>query len=251
MKYELQAMSVGGILDRALRLYIRNFGILLAISLAFLVPVAVLYLFLSHQVGGSDMEQTLLSSLVGLTVNVGVQALLAGALVQAVSDIYLGLPVSMGRCFRSVGSRFLPLVLATICYSAIVGAATMACILPGLYFMGALFATIPAVVLERKGAFEAIGRSWTLSWSMRRRAFGATFFSNSIGAMVGAPVGFVAGILELRPMETQAITQVVTALVIPYASIVLILLYYDFRIRREAFDLQVLAAELHRGPPAP
>jgi hypothetical protein len=253
MRYDLRAMSVGEIFDRALRIYLGHFGFLLAVSLAFIVPLDVLYLGVASVLTGSEVEQQLVSTFVTLTAGLAMQALLAGALVQAVSDIYLGVPVSLGRCFRAVGARIVPLFFGTFVYTSIVMAGMMACIFPGIYFMGALFAVIPVIILERAGPIAAIGRSWNLSWSMRRRAFAATFFAQLMASLVAAPVAILDQYLHLAPLQAQALSQTVAGVVAPYASIVLILLYYDYRIRKEAFDLQVLASELHRGgaPPAP
>lgn len=251
MRYDLRAMGVGAILDRGLRLYIDNFGILLAISLVFSVPVAALELFLSSATGSDRLEQTLVALLVGLAAGAGIVAFIQGALVSAVSDIYLGAPASIGRSLRTGAVRAIPLLIGIILYSIITTVGFAFCILPGVVLMGALFAVVPIIVLERRGPIDAIARSWELSSGMRLRAFAAIFFAQLQPALVSYVVAIPAAMLEMDQLKTQAMTHLAVALVQPYAAVVLILLYYDFRVRREAFDLQVLAVELGRSRPAP
>ncbi len=251
MRYDLRAMGVGAILDRALRLYIRNFGILLAISLVFSVPMAAFYLLIDSAAGPDRLEQTMITIFGGMAYSLVAIAFLQGALMQAVSDIYLGIPASMGRSLRLAGSRALPLLVGTFLYTAMTAIGFMACFLPGIFLTGALFAVVPIVVLERRGPIDAIARAWDLSSGMRLRAFAAVFFAQVQTALSAYAVAIPAGMMEVSPLHTQAATHIVVALVQPYAAIVLILLYYDFRVRREAFDLQVLAVEMGRPRPAP
>jgi hypothetical protein len=251
MRYDLRAMGVGAILDRGLRLYIRNFGILLAISLVVVVPVAILDLYLASAIGGTRGDQENIALLVGSVLGLGVNAILMGTLVQAVSDIYLGNAASLGRSFRAAGSRAVPLLLGTLLYTVITSIGTACCILPGLFLLGALFATVPIIVLERQGVIDAMNRSWNLSSGMRIRVFAAIVFAQVQASLSIAPLTILALSLEIGPFHTQAASQVVVALVQPYAAIVLILVYYDLRVRREAFDLQVLAGEMGGGPRIP
>ncbi len=251
MRYDLRAMSVGAILDRALRIYVRHFWMLLAISLVFSVPMASLYFFIAASARPDPMDQTVIT-LFGSMVYAGiVVAFLQGTLVQAVSDIYLGIPASLGRSLRLAVSRSFPLLVGTFLYTALTTLGMMACILPGLFLTGALCAVIPIVVLEHRGPIDAISRSWELTSGMRRRAFATVFFSQLQVAFVAYAIALPAGAMQAPPLQTQALTHVVTALVQPYMAIVLILLYYDLRVRREAFDLQVLAVELGRTPSPP
>jgi hypothetical protein len=251
MRYDLRAMSIGAILDRALRIYFGNFWILLAISLVFAVPAASLYLSLSATMGGDPQMEQVVTGLLAVTVNLGIMTLLQGALIKAISDIYLGTPPSLGRSLGLALSRFFPLLGGILLYTVLTSIGTMCCILPGIYLMGALFATIPVIMLERRGPIDALSRSWEISAGMRRRVFGAIFFSQALGVFVAYAVAIPATIFTISPFQTQALTHMVVAIVQPYGPIVLILLYYDLRVRREAFDLQVLASEMGRPPAAP
>ena len=255
MRYELRAMSIGAILDRALRILLRSFGLLLAISLVFAVPLAILYLYLAATMGTSgerteieDMQRNLLATLIGVPLQFTGLALVQGALMQAVSDIYLGTPAAFGRSFRLAFSRFLPIIGGLIVTSMVIGGGTLLCIVPGLIFLAAFFATIPIIVLEKKGPIDAMARSWKLTEGNRRRIFAGVFFAQMVAGLIGGTASGICGALNVDPLLTHAATQTAQAILQPYTAIVIILLYYDVRVRREAFDLQILAREIGQAP---
>jgi len=245
MRYELRPLSIGGILDRGLRIYLEHFWLLLAISLSLSVPVALAYLGLSTILTNPSVAGFALT-LIGFTLGGICGVLVQGALVQAVSDAFLGQPATYGRSLRLAIARFWPVLGFSILFGLIVGVGAMFCLLPGLFLTAALIAGTPAVVLERMGPFDAMHRSWNLTENVRLRTFGAVAFSQyAILAFPGQSVQMLLQfVLKVDPLQTAAAVQVTTALVQPYASIVVILLYYDLRVRREAFDLEVLAREI-------
>ncbi len=249
MRYDLRAMSIGGILDRALRIWLENFGVLLSITLAVAVPISLLYLSLSAALGeGRRAEVEALAVILNVILATVTGVLVQGALMQAVSDLYLGTEAGFGRSFRLALSRFFPLLAGAVLYSVAMVAGMMMCIVPYFIFAAAFFAVIPVVVLERKGPIAALGRSWDLTDNTRRRVFGAVFFSQLVVSFFSTPTVFLAGYFEADPLVTNAVGLLAQALAQPYTAVVTILLYYDLRVRREAFDLQVLSREI--GGPA-
>lgn len=134
--------------------------------------------------------------------------------------------------------------------------AFIAVILLMLYVMLRYTLVAPAFIIEMNGAVNSLRRSWTLMKGSILKAFGLLLL---IAVVVSAVTGITAGpaaILSAINMESGkdpsqlllAITTIITALVstlaAPLSSIVTILLYYDIRIRREGFDLELLAREL-------
>src|SRR4029077_15209124 len=87
-----------------------------------------------------------------------------------------------------------------------------------------------------------------------RRVFGENQFWRSLGitaALFGVLIGFgiVAGVIGGLAMGLThsfaayfAVSAVLNAFIYPFAFAVVAVSYYDVRIRREGFDLQVLAA---------
>ena len=113
--------------------------------------------------------------------------------------------------------------------------------------------TTPIVVLEElPSSFDAFGRSWELTRGLRGKVFGTLFVTVLISYIV--PQMVVTGInsfvsaggntsLQTFFVVLSSLIGIVLAPILPCA---LTLLYYDLRVRREAFDLEILSEQL--GP---
>mgnify|MGYP005836128609 CR=1 FL=1 len=146
-------------------------------------------------------------------------------------------------------------------------AATAAVLLLGLpLILGALVLLVymlvrlalvePCFILEMSGVRRAIGRSWALVRGYMLKTLAvlaiATAVTWLVQAVLTAPT---QAMIALRPEGAPdpsrlliavhlTLSTVTSALFMPVISIVTILLYYDIRIRREGFDLEILAQEL-------
>jgi len=110
--------------------------------------------------------------------------------------------------------------------------------------------TTPIVVLEElSSSFDAFGRSWELTRTFKLKLLGLGIIAYLIANVVpSAFVGGIGGVISLTNPSLQPAVIVVSALVpillAPILPCVLTLLYYDLRVRREAFDLQLLGQQL-------
>ncbi|MGE5925932.1 MAG: glycerophosphoryl diester phosphodiesterase membrane domain-containing protein [Gemmatimonadota bacterium] len=122
---------------------------------------------------------------------------------------------------------------------------------PFAVFSGLSIAT-PALVLEDIRAGRAMSRSWQLTKGFRLRIVGLLFVVMVIVLLPMFALGIIGGMVgsdESRAMAVvfTAVIGVVSLIVTPLLYCVLTLLYYDLRVRKEGYDLEVLASEL----PAP
>ena len=111
--------------------------------------------------------------------------------------------------------------------------------------------TTPIIVLEElPSSFDAFGRSWELTRDKRGKVFGTVVVAYVISQFV--PQMFVLGIVSilgavgntsLQPLFV-VITSLLGIVLSPILPCALTLLYYDLRVRREAFDLQILSEQL-------
>ncbi|MBM3500919.1 MAG: hypothetical protein FJX74_19860 [Armatimonadetes bacterium] len=122
-----------------------------------------------------------------------------------------------------------------------------------------------ALVLDRIPGLDSLQRSRSLGSGHGWRVFGVLMLAGiaiSVATMVlSAPVSITAAVVasfraEFLPyanLLSQCAQQVVNVLLGPVFMIVQTLTYYDLRIRKEGFDLQMMAAtvEALRGPRAP
>ena len=198
-----------------------------------------------------------------------VTPLLVAAVSRASADAYLGRPPTAGDVLRAALRRA-PWVLATIlvitlCQTVPAVLLVLPAVVarnPALLVLGIL-AAIPAVfflyfrlilapvtvMLEGRRAVAAAGRAWRLTRGAFWRTVGILVLAGLIAEVAGVILGLtgtllgsVAGSLRWVPMGVlAAVGSVLTA---PFITIVQVLLYFDLRIRKEGFDLALLAQQL-------
>jgi hypothetical protein len=116
------------------------------------------------------------------------------------------------------------------------------------------------VVLDDTSAVDSLRRSFGLSGGYWWRTFGTyiliTFIINVIGFLLGQSGNIVEILLRLIPgippsvvgAVGAAIFTAVSLLLNPITWIVTTLMYYDLRIRKEGFDVILLASSLMGSP---
>jgi len=113
-----------------------------------------------------------------------------------------------------------------------------------------LFAT-QAIVLENLGGMDGLRRSWRLVRGSFWRVLGiALVLSILVGIIGTGPVYLISFLTNALPSPAFAIVINATAqsliniAVLPLQFAAFTLLYYDLRIRKEGFDLQLMAQQL-------
>ena len=106
------------------------------------------------------------------------------------------------------------------------------------------------VVLEElRSSFDAFGRSWELTRSFKLKVAGLFFVAVLLTNFIPSFVFRGLGALFLQSVPPLGIALTAVGYVAPLAlapvlAAVITLVYYDLRVRREAFDLQVLGQRL-------
>ena len=128
----------------------------------------------------------------------------------------------------------------------LVGLALLA--IPFMVFSGLSIAT-PSLVLEHSNAGRAMSRSWQLTKGFRLRIVGLLFVVLVIVLIPVFALGLIGGMFGSEESRAStvlftALAGVVSLVITPLLYCALTLLYYDLRVRKEGYDLEVLAAEL-------
>jgi hypothetical protein len=255
---DLRPLSLGELLDRSFFLYRKNFILFVGIMA---LPHLVLLAFQLAGVGVQRLEGAtagLLWTVGTYILTLGVTAAAQGATVIAVSRVHLDRPTSISESFAGIKGRIVSLALIMIGYGIAVGIGFLLLIVPGV-ILGLMWAlTIPVAVLEDKGLRDSVNRSAELTKGHRGRVFVIyLLFCVLIYAIYMAwmfPVMLMAG-LSARAHPTVGLpfwiqiampvgSFLSQCLAGPLMTIGLSLLYYDERIRKEAFDLQHMMATL-------
>lgn len=136
-----------------------------------------------------------------------------------------------------------------------VGVASLA--LPAWVLTGFALQVICAVLEPALDGMGAMRRSWALTKGFRARIFLIFVALIVIFVVVFSVLAMLFALAV--PSRDSAMAQVsavvlqtlVSLLVLPVLYSVLTLLYYDLRVRKEGFDLEMLAAALPGTPPSP
>jgi hypothetical protein len=264
---DLRPLSLGELLDRSFFLYRKNFFLFAGIVA---LPNLVLLAFQLTGVGLQSykvMTGPLLTIpwlLAVWAVSLGVTASSQGATVIAVSQLHLGHSTSIAESFAGIKGRIFYLALIMIGYWIGIGIGLVLLIIPGIILALMWALTIPVAVIEDKGLGDSVSRSAELTKGHRGRVFVigllfivlwyATYMVWEIPIL--AAIGFMARGHRLTsiPMWTQIAFPVGSFLsqcmVGPLMTIGFSLLYYDERVRKEAFDLQHMMSSLDNAQPA-
>lgn len=237
----LRPRSAVEIIDAAFHLMRRNYLEMLAVGGVIIIPLAVLeFLSPPYVALGFAMLRTLFSFLA------------VGAILHVASEAYLGQPTSVGGSLRHVARRMLPLVVAVILQTMLTMLGFVFLIIPG-FFVAAWLFTMPAVVvLEGKGPLEAIGRSYDLARGYVGKILGIvllTYLIYILGVLAIGSLVLLSGSLRIGEQSIAFLSNVLSVLILPIWSCIATLLYYDLRIRKEGFDLQVMAQQLEGNSP--
>lgn len=115
------------------------------------------------------------------------------------------------------------------------------------------YLTVPPLMLEGIGVFAAIGRGWTLTGRAFWRTFGIGLLTILIGSIAGgmlsAPFSIVGQLATLAVPQYAVLLLVVTqalslvlqnAFTAPFTAAVTSMQYLDLRMRKEAYDVELL-----------
>ncbi len=282
---KLRPLGVGDVFDEGFDLYKRNFVFLLLATAAVVVPLDIgLALFAPHLLppvfdlfgltaSQSDASSVwLVSSLTKLVFFLPLYLAAVGPVVLAASARYLdkAMPVeaALKLCLRRV-----PALLGAAIFTGF--ALALGLLLCGiLWFVPAvqLLFVLEAMLVEGLGPMGAMRRSGALVAGYGSRVFGCLLLLGGVLFVVELglrlPLAYlVDSVLNLAPgaaslygggtggaitAQQQVVTLISTGLahllLIPFIVCVITVLYYDLRIRKEGFDVELMAQDLSYPP---
>lgn len=201
--------------------------------------------------------------------------IVVAAMTMAISERFLNRDIGVTEAYRRILKRFLPLLGTTLLAGTIISIVLFTCVFvgfsmaaagaqPGILIImiggvlaGVLwiwYAFIPqTVVLEGEGGISAMKRSKYLVKGSFIKAFVlivlvfiaviliteiASFSIFKLLSLLGQYGDLLAG------GASTGLSNVISILLEPFRIAAMTLLYYDFRIRKEGFDVEIMAEEL-------
>lgn len=177
---------------------------------------------------------------INFLAGVAVYVILGGVITLLARDVYFDRPPDVAAAFRTVGARILPLLGVSLVVLLTTFVALIFLIIPALYPLSRFFAARQAVVLERAGIGTALSRSSALSAGVKGHILNTLLLAGLLTFAVMLGTSLATQLIPSRVVMRTLVT-IVTVCVKPFFSIAETLLYYDVRIRKEAFDIEYLA----------
>lgn len=263
----LRPLSTGELLDRTFSLYRSRF-----LLFAGIVAVTHLALVLMQLVGlvlqprpatplgfsGASLLWLALTVIVALAVAAASQ----GATVVAVSHVYLGRPITVAGALGRIRRQITSIAMTMIVVGLMAGLGFLLLIVPGIILSLMWALAVPVAVLEERTMMDAASRSSELTQGGRLRVllvYGVFLLLTVLVTLLFSVPLMIATIVSqgtATPAAASMPLQVANILVgfvtqcltTPLMTIGLSLLYYDQRVRKEAFDLELMMSTIDRQP---
>lgn len=278
---DLRPLRIGEILDVGIKVYTRNAKTLFTLVALVVIPVQIIGTLIiistipdalatqnpfqfDPQTGAPPDFETndFLVYMAGILVVVVLgfisTVIATGACFKAVTDAYLGERPEWRSSFRFTMGRFRPLLWVTLLGGLGTALGLLFCLLPGIWLGIVWSVAIPVLLTEGARGTKALGRSFQLVQSRFWPATAVIVVSYLIRSVLNGAIG--GGVTALTFTDvgqnlflTQALSgaagAVAAIIATPFQAAVTAVLYFDLRVRKEGFDLQLLAQRM--GTPNP
>ena len=245
----LREHSVGSILRSSFKIYRENFRTLFLIYSLPTLPFAI-----AQQEAQAAGAVSLALFFVVLNIFVGMFAF--AAITVAISDMCLGERPSVTRSYRRLGGAVIGrLAWANILQMVVVAFGMVLLLIPGLILMFRLLFTPIVATIENCRGRAALKRSASLGKGFHGRNLGVFIVIMALGVAFLLGVGIVTAVLGVvvdpenvsaSAMLTRTLAALVMLCLYPLMFTAMTLMYYDLRVRKEAYDLNTLAEDLRR-----
>ncbi|OGC77414.1 MAG: hypothetical protein A2Z27_02030 [candidate division Zixibacteria bacterium RBG_16_50_21] len=189
----------------------------------------------------TDLLSSLLKSFLAMTSSMLLFPIEIGGMIRAVAGHYLEAQVDIVDAYDFAFKKYFPLLgTELLAFLAVLFlSVTIICIPLAIYFIVAWLFNSPAVALQGTSPAQALKTSSNLVKGNWWRAVGILFLSFLILLVIGLlflPLLFLAPYLVLP---------VVSIILGPVGFIVVLLLYFDLRVRKEGYTLEQMRKEIY------
>ena len=229
----LHARSAGEILDAAFQIYRSRWIPMVAATAVLVLPVLLIQ-------AAAPLE---VLPMLDAVSNLFFLAATAAVVVIA-SGVYTGRDVGAMEAVQTLGGRFFSVWGAAIVQGILIFVGLMLLVVPAFIFGAWTFAMQQAVMIEGRTAGDAFGRSRELARGHVKHILVTMLLAVAIVYTAVLGVAFLVGIAFAGERTWALALSLALVALNPITAVVGTVLYYDLRIRKEAFDVQVAADRL-------
>ena len=263
----LRPLGIGEILDVAIKITTRHWWTLVRIVLIVVVPLELASAAIDLSAAGGvvttggetgfdetgefdpDAVWTFVAAVVvAFTLSLLAQTLATGACFKAVADAYLGREPSWKRSLAETLKRLHSIIWISVLTYVLGGLGLVACIIPGIWLFIAWTVAVPAHLTEGVKGRKALGRSFALVRNYWWRTFALVVLGSLLAGIVTVALAGALGALtfsaesEVAVVVASVVASIVAGVITtPFVAAMTIVLYIDLRVRKEGFDLALLA----------
>ena len=272
----LRPLSLGEILDVSIKICLAHWRTLLKAVLVVVVPVQIVSTILTADYTVSSFDFSTSSTKTTEETLDELNQYLGGLAISSLLQL-LAVLLATAACFRAIAQAYLgettdwrsslsfalhlapSLLLLTVLYVLGVLLGTVFFIAPGIWLYVAWAFAMPALLVEGLRGRKALGRSFQLVKGRWWRTFGVIVVGFILAGIISTVVqgAFLIGIVV--GADNDALVLVLTtiagivglAVSTPFQAALLTVVYFDLRVRKEGFDLELLAQGIGGSvPPA-
>ena len=264
---ELRPLGVGELLDVAIRLALRNAGTLIRAVIVVVLPLQIISAIVTvsgqgHSLrdengsltfSGSDAWTIGVTLAIVVVIGVVTPLFASGVCLKAVGDSYLGGTPDWRSSLRFVLGRFHSIlwIAFLVGFGGLLGA--ILCFLPGIWLWVSWAVAVPVLLIEGTRGRKALGRSFRLVKGRWWGCFGALVLAYLLVGVVNAGVTALLSAVSLSGPGHSTVVELVldtvsgclsSLITTPFTAALTVVLYIDLRVRKEGFDVQLLAAQI-------
>lgn len=262
-------MSVVQIYRRAFLLYKESFVRLITVVAIVQVPLMLLDILIQWTIGSGHSSHTMTigGEILLVATSDIIYAIGLGALTKTISENCLSNSLSIGETYRAIAPRIATLILATLVVGILVSVGFILLIVPGVILWLQYALILPVVVQENQTAFGAMKRSKALVSGNLGKVFLVCLMALLIVLIAHWVACYFGGVISpgtvVASGNPDTPVQVVPSfisqlfaimgdvLVAPISAAAFVLLYYDLRIRKEGFNMEMLAKGIVKASAVP
>jgi hypothetical protein len=217
-------LDTARVFERIFEIYKDQFTLLIPAALVVFVPVAVL----SGLIYAGDVG--VFGALIVATIGTIATYWFQGMVVEAARDILDGRrDHTVGSLVRSVAPVVFPLVIAGILAGIAIAIGLVLLIVPGLYLLTIWAVLAPVIVIERRDALEAFGRSRELVRGNGWQVFGVILVIFLLQLVVTGAIQAIANSVADTVAGYSVADLVVRLLVAPLSALAAAVLFFELK----------------------
>jgi hypothetical protein len=256
----LRARSSTELVDAAIQLLRRHYTQLIMVSGIGMMPMLIVQPLLARMISNDapaspELVLSNLGSFALLSMLSAIWFSLAGAvIIAAAAQGYVEGRVDVGTAIGVVAGRIVSVLVASFMKGVLVVIGFLLFIIGAFFTYTSFFAVPTTIVVEKLSAFRGLARSSELAPGHRGHIFLTMVLVWLLYFLISGGVGLLLGMFigDASPILSNVLSGIVTILVYPVVPITEMLVYFDLRIRREGYDVEVMASQLDAGlTPAP